>query len=85
MPRPTPPLLFHVCLLHACLLAWAASPVPASAQAVTIYRCIDAAGDLTVQNRPCPAGTTQREQQLQGIATAPAAASDSAAAPGPIC
>ena len=68
--------------LSACLLAWLAWPAPA--QPVTIYRCTDSAGNLTVQNRPCPAGTTQREQQLQGIATAPAAASDSAAAPGPI-
>ena len=81
MPRPTPPLLFHVCLLHACLLAWAASPVPASAQAVTIYRCIDAAGDLTVQNRPCPAGTTQREQQVQDVAGPAAAATGSTATP----
>lgn len=76
MPRLPPPPLFHACLLHACLLAWVALPVPASAQAVTIYRCTDAAGELTVQNRPCPAGTTQREQQVQDIADPAATGSD---------
>ena len=44
--------------LSACLLAWLAWPAPA--QPVTIYRCTDAAGVLTVQNKPCPAGSTQR-------------------------
>ncbi|MBO9717691.1 MAG: DUF4124 domain-containing protein [Pseudoxanthomonas sp.] len=67
MPRS--PRLF-LPLLLSCLLA---SP-PASAQPVTIYRCTDAAGELTVQNKPCPAGSTQREQQVQGVASSPASA-----------
>ena len=52
--RPLATLL--ACLLHAS---------PVAAQPVTIYRCTDAAGVLTVQNKPCPAGSTQREQQMQ--------------------
>jgi hypothetical protein len=56
--------------LLSCLLA--SSPV--SAQPVTIYRCTDAAGELTVQNKPCPSGSTQREQQMQGVASSPASA-----------
>ena len=54
--RPLAALL--ACLLHAS---------PVAAQPVTIYRCTDAAGVLTVQNKPCPAGSTQREQQMQGV------------------
>lgn len=61
--------LFPACLLY-CLLP----SLPASAQPVTIYRCTDAAGVLTVQNKPCPAGSTQREQQVQGVASSPASA-----------
>ena len=57
--------------LSAVLLACLAWPLPAPAQQVTIYRCTDAAGTLTVQNQPCPAGSSQREQQLQGVASSP--------------
>ena len=45
---------------------------PAGAQGVTLYRCTDAAGTLTVQNAPCPAGSVQREQQVQGVSSTPA-------------
>lgn len=57
-------------VLLSCLLA----SLPASAQPVTIYRCTDAAGELTVQNKPCPSGSTQREQQMQGVPSSPASA-----------
>ena len=57
--------------LSAVLLACLAWPLPAPAQQVTIYRCTDAAGTLTVQNQPCPAGSSQREQQLQGVPSSP--------------
>jgi hypothetical protein len=56
------------------LLSFLLASLPVSAQPVTIYRCTDAAGELTVQNKPCPAGSTQREQQLQEVASAPASA-----------
>ena len=45
--------------LSAVLLACLAWPLPAPAQQVTIYRCTDAAGTLTVQNQPCPAGSSR--------------------------
>ncbi|MFC7521069.1 DUF4124 domain-containing protein [Xanthomonas populi] len=41
----------------------------ASAQDVTIYRCTDPTGALTVQNMPCPKGV----QQQKKVMTAPAA------------
>ncbi|WP_171891070.1 DUF4124 domain-containing protein [Xanthomonas axonopodis pv. vasculorum] len=41
----------------------------AGAQEVTIYRCTDPAGALTVQNMPCPKGM----QQQKKLMTAPAA------------
>ncbi|GAB3512218.1 DUF4124 domain-containing protein [Pseudoxanthomonas daejeonensis] len=65
----------HVSLvLLLCTLAGTAA-----AQGTTIYRCTDAAGELTVQNRPCPAGSTQRQQQVQGVSSAPAGATPTAA------
>lgn len=67
---------FLACCLLACLPAG-----PAMAQPVTIYRCTDAAGMLTVQTRPCPAGSSQREQQLQGVPSTPPAATAPAAVP----
>jgi hypothetical protein len=68
MPRPALPTLL-------LLLACTGLRTPATyAQPVTIYRCTDATGDLTVQNKPCPSGSTQREQQVQGVASSPASA-----------
>lgn len=64
---PNPAWLFR----SLCLLGTLAWPLAAPAQPVTIYRCTDAAGNLTVQNQPCPAGSSQREQQLQGVASSP--------------
>lgn len=58
--------------LAACILATAVH----AQDAVTIYRCTDAAGNVTVQNdRPCPAGTTQSKRTLGGV---PSAASPTA-------
>lgn len=70
-------IALHVALaLLLCALAGAAA-----AQGTTIYRCTDAAGELTVQNRPCPAGSTQRQQQVQGVSSAPASPMPVSAAP----
>ena len=57
-------LLILALLLHA---------PAANAQPGTIFRCTDASGELTIQNKPCPAGSSQREQQLQGVPSSPTA------------
>ena len=62
-------------LLLACLAP------PAAAQDVVLYRCTDPTGALTVQSQPCPLGSSQREQRLQGVASSPGAAAWSGAAP----
>lgn len=72
--------LFPLLLLLAGLLSIIAPG--AMAQPVTIYRCTDTAGQLTVQNQPCPAGATQHAQTIQGVPSAPLPA-PSAAAPFP--
>ncbi|WP_372017831.1 DUF4124 domain-containing protein [Pseudoxanthomonas sp. 10H] len=52
-----------------------------AAQGTTIYRCTDAAGVLTVQNAPCPAGSTQREQAVRDLPSSPGQAPAPATAP----
>lgn len=61
------------------LLLCLALPAIAAAQ-VTIYRCTDPAGTLTVQNKPCPAGSSQSERQIGGVASSPGAAPPAAGA-----
>lgn len=53
-------------LLAFAILAWLAPAPPARSQAgVTIYRCTDASGALTIQNdTPCPAGQRQTVQHI---------------------
>lgn len=49
--------------LPLLLLLLSASPVPGAGQ-ITVYRCVDPAGGITLQNNaPCPAGS--RQQILQ--------------------
>ncbi len=48
-------------------------PSLAHAGEVTIYRCTDASGALTLQNAPCPKGMKQEERTLQGVNTVPMA------------
>src|SRR5690606_2415188 len=66
------PRRFH---LMATLILAAATTAPASAQ-VTLYRCTDPAGQLTVQNQPCPPGSSQREQSVGGVSSTPEPAPD---------
>ena len=40
---------------------------------VTIYRCTDASGALTLQNSPCPKGMKQEARTMQGVNTVPMA------------
>lgn len=63
----------HAFLACATVLALTTAAAPARAQqSVTIYRCTDSTGAVTVQNdRACPKGTTQDKRVLAGIPTAP--------------
>ncbi|WP_051412720.1 DUF4124 domain-containing protein [Pseudoxanthomonas sp. J35] len=71
MALPIRATLLSCCWLF--VLAGAAAG-DARAQAVTLYRCTDTAGNLTIQSRPCPPGTTQREQPVAEVPTSPEAA-----------
>lgn len=61
-------------LLLACCLALApAAPVRAQSQQVVIYRCTDAAGNVTLQNDvACPAGARQQRQVIDAPPPLPA-------------
>jgi hypothetical protein len=58
-------------ILPAVLLWLVAACAPAAAQESVIYRCTDAAGNLTVQNKPCPAGQQQQVRRLQALPSVP--------------
>lgn len=56
----------------------------ADAAEVTIYRCTDASGALTLQNSPCPKGMKQEARTMQGVNTVPMApTANTPAAPVP--
>lgn len=55
----------------------------ANATDVTIYRCTDASGALTLQNSPCPKGMKQEARTMQGVNTVPMAPGQAGAAPTP--
>lgn len=60
-------------LLLPCYLAIAPPAVRAQARHVVIYRCTDAAGNLTIQNDvACPAGTRQQKQTVDVPPSLPA-------------
>ena len=46
--------------LAACLAAW-----PAGADVVEVYRCVDGDGAVSLQDRPCPAGSTAERRRLR--------------------
>lgn len=57
---------------------------PAAAQDLTVYRCQDAKGRVTLQDEPCPAGQQQSERSMvrpRDPAPAPAAAPSPQAPP----
>ncbi len=80
MALPTRAALLSCCWLIALS---GTAPGDARAQAVTLYRCTDAAGNLTIQSQPCPPGTTQREQPVAEVPTSPEAAAKVAGATPP--
>lgn len=51
-------------LLGSLLAAGALSSVPHAQDAVTIYRCVDRAGHLTLSDSPCPRGTRQEVRSM---------------------
>lgn len=76
MPSLRPQL--HACLLAACVpsiaaaLALHAADAHAQAQdAVTIYRCTDAQGRLTLRDSPCPKGNRQETRTMARPKDAP--------------
>ncbi len=62
-PRPHLTLL----LVLACAL------LPAWAQEITIYRCTDAKGNLSLRDTPCRKGETQQSREMQRPRDAPPA------------
>ena len=56
-------------LLPLALLAGAATPK--STDTVTVYRCVDGKGHVTLQDDPCPAGARSTSRQMQRPKDAP--------------
>jgi hypothetical protein len=56
-------------------------PVPAQRPSLSVYRCVDGAGRVSLQDLPCPPGQQDRHQQVQLDSEAPPAAP--VLAPGP--
>ena len=71
------PGLFSLCLLL--------STTTLSAEEMVFYRCTDAAGALTLQNMPCPKGSSQERRVMQPVTTVPmSVANRSLPAPTPV-
>jgi|GEM_PF-73440 len=68
---------------YAALLMAGVSAGPAAHAQTTIYRCTDARGEMTIQNAPCPEGSTQDKREVKDVATQPLPASVKAA-PAPV-
>ena len=68
-----------------CLAMAGAMSLPLAAQQVTIYRCTDAAGNITLQNGVrCPKGQKQETRRLQApTPAAPAYVPPAASTPAP--
>lgn len=64
--------------MFLCLLL---STTTLSAGEMAFYRCTDAAGALTLQNMPCPKGSTQERRVMQPVTTVPMGVAARAAPP----
>lgn len=62
------------------LLALASTAGGAGSDTVTVYRCVDGKGRVTLQDDPCPAGTQSSTRQMQRPKDAPAKPSPAPAA-----
>jgi hypothetical protein len=58
-PRPASALVAAATLIAACTIA------VASAQEVTIYRCVGTDGQLTLRDSPCDKGESQQTRTMQ--------------------
>jgi len=69
----------------AVVLAFLVAGLAHGEDTVTVYRCVDAKGHVSLQGGPCPAGASQSTRQMQRPADAPAkpAAAPTASAPAP--
>lgn len=57
--------------LAVSLTLWGLAPATAAAQTVTMYRCTDALGKVTIQNdEPCPKGSREEKRAVSIDATA---------------
>ncbi|MFA5683335.1 MAG: DUF4124 domain-containing protein [Lysobacteraceae bacterium] len=52
-------------------LAGLGGPGDAPASSLTVYRCEDAQGRVSLQDHPCAAGQTQRQRQVPRVADSP--------------
>lgn len=50
--------------IHASLAIFLSAVGPAAAQDITVYRCQDAAGRVTLQDEPCATGQSQTERRM---------------------
>lgn len=78
----TPPALAS-CLLLVAL----AGALPAAASAdgpVTVYRCVDSRGQVTLADAPCEGAAQQQVRQMQRPQDAPAAQATAVASPVPL-
>lgn len=67
----------------ASLFALLSAFSPAASQDITIYRCTDAQGHLTLRDTPCRKGETQQAREMQRPRDAPPARAKATAAPPP--
>ena len=70
MMRPSLRPFAHLLLALSCGTSCIAT---ATAADITIYRCTDASGALTLQNAPCPKGMKQEARTMPGVNTVPMA------------
>ena len=70
MMSPTVRTFARLLLALSCGISGIATTTAAD---ITIYRCTDASGALTLQNSPCPKGMKQEQRTMQGVNTVPMA------------
>jgi len=77
----SPPVRATPACLPLLVLCWITATPAAHADEVTIYRCTDASGALTLQNSPCPKGMKQEARTMQGVNTVPMTSAPTATSP----
>ena len=80
MMSPTVRTFARLLLALSCGISGIATTTAAD---ITIYRCTDASGALTLQNAPCPKGMKQEARTMQGVNTVPMAPGQSGSAATP--